>query len=93
MQNFEVTYGECLSLILRDILLTMQEKEHKQYTAKTITVAIINARDLKLSNHDKKNLQKRVKNKLKRWAKGGLIIIDHRVTPKKTIENIYTPNF
>lgn len=93
MQNFEAIYGECLSLILRDILLCMQHQNQTEITAKTITIRVIQKQNLNLGDYETKNLQKRIKNKLKRLAKGGLVIVSHKITPRKTIENTYTPNF
>jgi chromosome condensin MukBEF MukE localization factor len=91
--NLETTYGDCLSLILRDMLVSLHEKSQENTTAKSITVAIIQRHELTMSDYDKNKLQKRVKNKLKKLAKGGLVIINHRITKRKTIENTYIPNF
>lgn len=92
-KNIEATYGSCLTLVLRDSLTYLHENMQKTPTAKDITEYIIKIHKLDISDFEEKNLVMRVKRKLSKLSKGGLVIIDHKVTPKKTLENTYKPNF
>ena len=96
MQNqkkIEVTYGSCLTLVLRDSLTYLHAKTHKNPTAKDITKHIINEHKLIINDFEEQNLIMRIKRKLSKLSKGGLVIIEHNITPKNTLENTYKPNF